>query len=68
MKDPTNKHKLLDFWLNKFTSKIGLPSAIAIAGISALIGLPVLSQSYPPMIFFQPLAYPNYPQRAPEPR
>ena len=33
-------------------------------GISILIGLPVLSQSnYPPMVFFQPLAYPNYPQR-----
>jgi uncharacterized surface protein with fasciclin (FAS1) repeats len=34
-------------------------------GISILIGLPVLSQSYyPPMVFFQPLAYPNYPQRS----
>ena len=33
-------------------------------GISILIDLPVLSQSYyPPMVFFQPLAYPNYPQR-----
>ena len=40
---------------------------IAIAtttGISLIIGLPILGQShYPPMIFFQPLAYPNYPQR-----
>ena len=33
-------------------------------GISLLIGLPVISQStYPPLVFFQPLAYPNYPQR-----
>ena len=33
-------------------------------GISILVGLPVLAQSYyPPMVFFQPLAYPNYPQR-----
>ena len=39
-------------------------SFVSVAGVSALIGFPVLSQSYyPPMIFFQPLAYPNYPQR-----
>lgn len=47
-------------WLKK------LISAFGVAGMSTLIGLPVLSQSqsyYPPMAFFQPLAYPNYPQR-----
>ena len=33
-------------------------------GISTLISLPALSQvQYPPMVFFQPLAYPSYPQR-----
>jgi len=34
-------------------------------GIMIIISLPVMSQSnyYPPMAFFQPLAYPNYPQR-----
>jgi uncharacterized surface protein with fasciclin (FAS1) repeats len=38
---------------------------ISATGISIIIGLPVLSQSYyPPMVFFQPLAYPNYPQRS----
>ncbi len=37
---------------------------VSAVGISTLIGLPVLSQvQYPPMVFFQPLAYPNYPQR-----
>ncbi len=47
-------------WLRKSYAVIGA------AGISALISLPVLSQSqsyYPPMAFFQPLAYPNYPQK-----
>lgn len=48
----------LNYWFKKSISTIGM------AGVSALIGLPVLSQSYyPPMVFFQPLAYPNYPQR-----
>jgi uncharacterized surface protein with fasciclin (FAS1) repeats len=38
---------------------------ISVTGISTIIGLPVLSQSYyPPLVFFQPLAYPNYPQRS----
>ena len=44
-----------------------LKTTLAIASttvISILIALPLLSQSnYPPMVFFQPLAYPNYPQR-----
>ena len=47
-------------WLKKSLSVVG------VAGISVLIGLPALSQSqsyYPPMAFFQPLAYPNYPQK-----
>ena len=38
---------------------------ISVMGISALISLPVFSQAYyPPMVFFQPMAYPNYPQRS----
>ena len=38
---------------------------ISVMGISALISLPVFSQAYyPPMVFFQPTAYPNYPQRS----
>lgn len=34
-------------------------------GIMIIISLPAMSQAnyYPPMAFFQPLAYPNYPQR-----
>lgn len=53
---------------NKFSVDNSLSQKlIAIAtttGIGLTIGLPVLAQSnYPPMIFFQPLAYPNYPQR-----
>jgi uncharacterized surface protein with fasciclin (FAS1) repeats len=48
-----------DNWLKK------LIYIISATGISTIIGLPVLSQSYyPPMVFFQPLAYPNYPQRS----
>jgi uncharacterized surface protein with fasciclin (FAS1) repeats len=47
-----------DNWLKK------LIYTVNITGISIIIGLPVLSQLYyPPMVFFQPLAYPNYPQR-----
>ena len=43
---------------NKFVSIFGFTV------ISCLIALPIASQSYyPPMVFFQPLAYPNYPQR-----
>lgn len=35
-----------------------------VLGINALIAFPLVAQSYyPPMVFFQPLAYPNYPQR-----
>ena len=52
-------------WLNHWRTK--LLCGIGVAGISASIALPVVSQSqsyYPPMAFFQPLAYPNYPQRA----
>jgi len=46
------------YWLKKSLSTIGM------AGFSILIGLPALSQSYyPPMVYFQPLAYPSYPQR-----
>ena len=48
-------------WLKKSVSTVG------VAAISASIGMPVLSQSqsyYPPMSFFQPLAYPNYPQKS----
>lgn len=49
---------LRDRWLKKSISIIG------VTGISILVGLPVFSQAYyPPMVFFQPLAYPNYPQR-----
>ena len=47
-------------WLRKSLTAIGA------VGISTLISLPVVSQSqsyYPPMAFFQPLAYPNYPQK-----
>lgn len=49
-----------NYWLKRSLYTIG------VAGISTAIALPVLSQSqsyYPPMAFFQPLAYPNYPQR-----
>lgn len=47
-----------NYWLKKSLYAVG------VAGISAAIAFPVLSQSYyPPMAFFQPLAYPNYPQR-----
>jgi uncharacterized surface protein with fasciclin (FAS1) repeats len=46
-------------WLKKLVYRI------SVTGITTIIGLPVLSQSYyPPMVFFQPLAYPNYPQRS----
>ena len=49
----------LNYWLKQPSLAIGL------LGIGALTALPVLSQSYyPPMVFFQPLAYPNYPQRS----
>ena len=52
---------------NKSSFSNLLSRIIAIAstvGASALIGLPALAQSnYPPLAFFQPLAYPNYPQR-----
>ena len=49
-------------WLNRWLKRSY--AVIGAAGISALIGLPVVSQSYyPPMAFFQPLAYPNYPQK-----
>jgi uncharacterized surface protein with fasciclin (FAS1) repeats len=48
-----------DNWLKKIIY------IISVTGISTIIGLPVLSQLYyPPMVFFQPLAYPNYPQRS----
>lgn len=47
---------------NSLSQKIA--TIASTTGICLLIGLPVLSQSkYPPMVFFQPLAYPNYPQR-----
>ena len=48
-------------WLKKSVSTVGA------AAIGTLVGIPVLSQSqsyYPPMSFFQPLAYPNYPQKS----
>lgn len=44
-------------WLKKFTF------AIAIAGISTSIGVPVLAKFYPPSALFQPSAYRNYPYR-----
>lgn len=38
---------------------------IGIMTISSLISFPVFSQAYyPPLVFFQPLAYPSYPQRS----
>ena len=38
---------------------------IGIMTISSLISLPVFSQAYyPPLVFFQPMAYPSYPQRS----
>lgn len=53
------KFSRLNYWLKQPSLAIGL------LGIGALTALPVLSQSYyPPMVFFQPLAYPNYPQRS----
>ena len=58
MQNPQTNSALFDHWLKESIS------IISVAGISTLIGLPVLSQTYyPPMVFFQPLAYPNYPQR-----
>jgi uncharacterized surface protein with fasciclin (FAS1) repeats len=58
MYDSQDNIPLHNHWLKKSIS------IISTTGISILIGLPVLSQSYyPPMVFFQPLAYPNYPQR-----
>ena len=61
------KFSLRNRWLKKTLAIARSAPAELIAsttGISILIGLPVLSQSnYPPMVFFQPLAYPNYPQR-----
>lgn len=58
MYDSKDNIFLRDRWLKKSISIIG------VTGISILVGLPVFSQAYyPPMVFFQPLAYPNYPQR-----
>lgn len=38
---------------------------IGIMTVSLLISLPAFSQAYyPPLVFFQPLAYPSYPQRS----
>ncbi len=49
----------------KFPNLLKRPTVLfSVLGIYTLVGLPILAQSYyPPMVFFQPLAYPNYPQR-----
>jgi len=40
-------------------------SLLGIAGIGVAVALPVLAQAYyPPMVFFQPIANPNYPYRS----
>ena len=58
MKNHQNKFNSRNQWLKRSIY------SIATVGISTLVSFPVLSQAYyPPMVFFQPLAYPQYPQR-----
>jgi len=55
---------MINFYrLNNWIAKSLMP--LGLTGIGIAIALPVLSQAYyPPMVFFQPIANPNYPYRS----